>query len=117
MHFLESYLHLFSIEMEQAVEVYKSLRNAAGLFDYIKRELLGKMKAKPEKGSDLDPTVLEAYTLQSLAEAQEGITCSHTFEELLLSFSYYCSCYGIKTRSFNYCCIGFRNCNLVREVQ
>ena len=58
--------------MEQAVEVYKSLRNAAGLFDYIRRDLLSKVRAKVVKGSDLDPSVLESYTLQCLAEAQEG---------------------------------------------
>ncbi|KAM3181758.1 hypothetical protein ACTXT7_013746, partial [Hymenolepis weldensis] len=60
-----------NIETEQAVDVHKSLRNAAGLFEYIKKNLLPNMSGKFEKGSDLDPIVLESYILQSLAEAQE----------------------------------------------
>nr|CDS20887.1 BRO1 domain containing protein BROX [Echinococcus granulosus] len=68
-----------NIEMEQAVEVYKSLRNAAGLFEHIKKDLLSKMKGKVESGSDLDPCILEAYVLQSLAEAQE-VTIARAME-------------------------------------
>ncbi|KAL5970411.1 hypothetical protein TSMEX_001864 [Taenia solium] len=68
-----------NIEMEQAVEVYKSLRNAAGLFEHIKKELLGQMRGKVESGSDLDPCVLEVYILQSLAEAQE-VTIARAME-------------------------------------
>lgn len=68
-----------NIETEQAVDVHKSLRNAAGLFDYIKKSLLPKMTGKIEKGSDLDPIVLESYILQSLAEAQE-VTIARAIE-------------------------------------
>uniref|UniRef100_A0A5K3EMJ0 BRO1 domain-containing protein n=1 Tax=Mesocestoides corti TaxID=53468 RepID=A0A5K3EMJ0_MESCO len=67
------------IEMEQAVEVYKSLRNAAGVFHYIKSNLLKQIKGEIAKGSDLDPNVLEAYILQSLAEAQE-VTIARAME-------------------------------------
>ncbi|VDM27384.1 unnamed protein product [Hydatigera taeniaeformis] len=68
-----------AIEMEQAVEVYKSLRNAAGLFEHIKKDLLGQVKGKVESGSDLDPCVLDVYILQSLAEAQE-VTIARAME-------------------------------------
>ncbi len=59
--------------MEQAIEVFKSLRNAAGIFKHIRTELIGQIREEVPKGSDLDPTVLDAYILQSLAEAQEGL--------------------------------------------
>lgn len=101
-----------SIEMEQAVEVYKSLRNAAGLFEHIKKELLSRMKGKVESGSDLDPCVLEVYILQSLAEAQEG----NGFAFCLMFSSHYCSCYGVEAWSRNYCAISMWNCNFVRKV-
>ncbi|KAM7538808.1 hypothetical protein Aperf_G00000054442 [Anoplocephala perfoliata] len=67
------------VEVEQAVDVYKSLRNAAGLFEHIKKVLLPQMNGKFEKGSDVDPIVLEAYVLQSLAEAQE-VTIARAIE-------------------------------------
>lgn len=69
------------IEMQEAVEVYKSLRNAAGIFSHIKTDLLGKMSSRTpfQKGSDLDPTVLQTYILQCLAEAQE-VTIARAME-------------------------------------
>ncbi|VDO00835.1 unnamed protein product [Rodentolepis nana] len=68
-----------TVETEQAVDVHKSLRNAAGLFDHIKNNLLPNMSGKFEKGSDLDPIVIESYILQSLAEAQE-VTIARAIE-------------------------------------
>ncbi|KAL5104686.1 BRO1 domain-containing protein BROX [Taenia crassiceps] len=49
-----------NIEMEQAVEVYKSLRNAAGLFEYIKKDLLGNMKVTIARAMELkhDPGII-----------------------------------------------------------
>ena len=58
--------------MEEAKEVHRSLKLAAGMFLHIKEQLLPKLPATPEKGTDFDTRVVEAYASQSQAEAQEG---------------------------------------------
>lgn len=62
----------FSITVEEAKEVHRSLKLAAGMFLHIKEQLLPKLPATPEKGTDFDTRVVEAYASQSQAEAQEG---------------------------------------------
>ena len=62
----------FRIDLEQAKEVHRSLKMAAGMFLNVKDVLLPKLPPSPEKGTDTDARVVEAYVLQSQAEAQEG---------------------------------------------
>ncbi len=61
-----------SITLEEAKEVHRSLKLAAGMFLHVKDHLLPKLPASPEKGVDTDSRVVEAYAHQSQAEAQEG---------------------------------------------
>lgn len=80
--------------MDEAKEVHRSLKLAAGMFLHIKEQLLPKLPATPEKGTDFDTRVVEAYASQSQAEAQEGIHlmhacilhvyCTHTFHAISL---------------------------------
>ena len=62
----------FSISLDQAKDVHRSLKVAAGMFLHVKDSLLPKLPASTEKGTDFDPRVVEAYANQSQAEAQEG---------------------------------------------
>lgn len=64
-----------SITVDEAKEVHRSLKLATGMFLHIKEQLLPKLPATPEKGTDFDTRVVEAYAAQSQAEAQEG--CCH----------------------------------------
>lgn len=71
-----------SITVDEAKEVHRSLKLAAGMFLHIKEQLLPKLPATPEKGTDFDTRVVEAYAGQSQAEAQEGVSslmmsCAH----------------------------------------
>ena len=52
--------------------MHRSLKLAAGMFLHVKDHLLPKLPASPEKGTDFDSRVVEAYANQSQAEAQEG---------------------------------------------
>ena len=61
-----------SISLDQAKDVHRSLKVAAGMFLHVKDSLLPKLPASTEKGTDFDPRVVEAYANQSQAEAQEG---------------------------------------------
>lgn len=70
---------LFSIDLEQAKEVHRSLKLAAGMFLNIRDNLLPKLPASTEKGTDFDSRVVEAYAQQSQAEAQE-ITLARALE-------------------------------------
>lgn len=76
-----------SITLEQAKEVHRSLKLAAGMFLHIKDNLLSKLPASGEKGADFDPRVVEAYAHQSQAEAQEG---DHGYLKICHSFSSFC---------------------------
>ena len=61
------------ISMEEAKEVHRSLKMAAGMFLNMKESLVPRIPASPEKGMDTDIRVVEAYAQQSQAEAQEGM--------------------------------------------
>lgn len=60
-----------SITIEEAKEVHRSLKLAAGMFLNVKDNLLPKLQATAEKGVDTDPRVVEAYAQQAQGEAQE----------------------------------------------
>lgn len=66
-------------KMEEAKEVHKCLRIAAGIFTLIKNELVAQLIVQPEKGTDLDPRVLDTYIEQCTAEAQE-VTIARAIE-------------------------------------
>ena len=68
-----------SIDLDQAKEVHRSLKLAAGMFLSIRDNLLPKLPASPEKGVDTDPRVVEAYAQMSQAEAQE-VTLARALE-------------------------------------
>ena len=61
------------ISMEEAKEVHRSLKMAAGMFLNMKESVVPRLPASPEKGMDTDVRVVEAYAQQSQAEAQEGM--------------------------------------------
>ena len=68
-----------SITLEEAKEIHRSLKLAAGMFLNVKNNLLPKLPASTEKGVDFDARVVEAYAYQSQAEAQE-ITLGRALE-------------------------------------
>ncbi|KAK2193286.1 hypothetical protein NP493_16g10019 [Ridgeia piscesae] len=65
--------------MEQAKEVHKCLRTAAGIYSYIKDSLLSSLTEEAPKGSDIDSRVLTAYLHQCTGEAQE-VTIARAIE-------------------------------------
>ncbi|XP_071043249.1 BRO1 domain-containing protein BROX-like [Parasteatoda tepidariorum] len=67
------------IDMEEAKEVHKCLRKAAGLFTAMQDKYIGSLLQKTEPGSDLDSSVVNAYIGQCTAEAQE-ITIARAIE-------------------------------------
>ncbi|XP_076441744.1 BRO1 domain-containing protein BROX-like [Babylonia areolata] len=66
-------------DMEEAKAVHKCLRTAAGLFKYVKEELVPKLIDSFESGTDTDTRVLDAYIKQCTAEAQE-VTIARAIE-------------------------------------
>ncbi|KAL3310733.1 hypothetical protein Ciccas_010694 [Cichlidogyrus casuarinus] len=60
-----------NISEEQAKQVHKCLRYAAGLMKHCKEELFPKIIVQMPKESDGDPNILDAYIYQFGAEAQE----------------------------------------------
>lgn len=66
-------------DMEEAKEVHKCLRVAAGMFTYVKDELVGKLSNNTEGPVDTEGRVLEAYVNQCTAEAQE-VTLARAIE-------------------------------------
>lgn len=68
---MHTYTHTHSITVEQAKEVHRSLKLAAGMFLNVKETLLPKLQATPEKGVDTDQRVVDAYAQQAQGEAQE----------------------------------------------
>ena len=68
-----------SITLDEAKEVHRSLKLAAGMFLNIKDHLLPKLPASPEKGVDTDSRVVEAYAQMSQGEAQE-VTLARALE-------------------------------------
>lgn len=59
--------------MEEAKEVHKCLRIAAGIFTYVKNDLSIKLE-DIDNGTDVDIRVIDAYIHQCTAEAQEVTT-------------------------------------------
>eukprot|EP00918_Siedleckia_nematoides_P029551 GHVU01063711.1.p1 GENE.GHVU01063711.1~~GHVU01063711.1.p1 ORF type:complete len:417 (-),score=54.68 GHVU01063711.1:1464-2714(-) len=66
-------------DMEEAKEVHRCLRVAAGIFSHIQDKLVGRLIEPPEQGTDLDSRVITAYINQCTAEAQE-VTIARAIE-------------------------------------
>ncbi|GFO04075.1 Bro1 domain-containing protein brox-like [Plakobranchus ocellatus] len=67
-------------DMEEAKEIHKCLRIAAGMFTFCKDDLRSKLVDPPTEGAhDTDSRILEAYIHQCTAEAQE-ITLARAVE-------------------------------------
>ncbi|ESN93154.1 hypothetical protein HELRODRAFT_89289 [Helobdella robusta] len=80
-----------NLKDNDALEVFKSLKTAAGIFLFVKITK-SNLKRNAEQFSDLDDNVLEAYYLQCLGEAQE-VSLARSIEmkhkpELIASLSY-----------------------------
>ncbi|XP_023236415.1 BRO1 domain-containing protein BROX-like isoform X1 [Centruroides sculpturatus] len=67
------------INMDEAKEVHKCLRKAAGIFSTVQEKYIGQLLQKPDPGSDLDNKVVQAYINQCTAEAQE-VTIARAIE-------------------------------------
>ncbi|XP_071788153.1 BRO1 domain-containing protein BROX-like [Asterias amurensis] len=67
------------ISEEDAKEVHRSVRQAAGIFKFIQSNMLSKLYEVPGDGSDLDSRILSCYELQCTAEAQE-VTLARAIE-------------------------------------
>ncbi|XP_041468368.1 BRO1 domain-containing protein BROX-like [Lytechinus variegatus] len=67
------------IAEDDAKEVHKCLRSAAGIFNYIDDKLTVKLFERTGDGTDLDPNIIKAYAQQCTAEAQE-VTVARAIE-------------------------------------
>lgn len=67
------------INMDEAKEVHKCLRKAAGIFTFVQEKYIGQLLKKSDPGSDLDNKVVQAYINQCTAEAQE-VTIARAIE-------------------------------------
>ncbi|XP_072351040.1 BRO1 domain-containing protein BROX-like [Scyliorhinus torazame] len=67
------------ITVDEAKDVHRSLRNAAGIFKHIKDGEVSRLVTAPEKGKDLESRVLDTYIIQCQAEAQE-VTIARAIE-------------------------------------
>lgn len=67
------------ITMEEAKEIHKCLRKAAGILTAMQNQFKGQLLEKTSEGSDLDPHVIAAYINQCTAEAQE-VTIARAIE-------------------------------------
>ncbi|KAL3872657.1 hypothetical protein ACJMK2_035872 [Sinanodonta woodiana] len=65
--------------MDDAKEIHTCLKTAAGIFSYVKNDLIGRMSNNTENATDTDARVLDAYINQCTAEAQE-ITLARAVE-------------------------------------
>ncbi|XP_064449914.1 BRO1 domain-containing protein BROX isoform X2 [Mirounga angustirostris] len=68
-----------SITEDEAKEVHRSLKIAAGIFKHLKESHIPKLITPAEKGRDLEARLLEAYVVQCQAEAQE-VTIARAIE-------------------------------------
>ncbi|XP_048841942.1 BRO1 domain-containing protein BROX [Brienomyrus brachyistius] len=68
-----------NITEDEAKEVHKSLKIAAGIFKYLKEAQVPRFITPVEKGRDLEARVMDTYTIQSQAEAQE-VTIARAIE-------------------------------------
>jgi hypothetical protein len=67
------------INMDEAKEVHKCLRKAAGIFNAMQEKYVGNLLQKLDPGTDLDSTITNAYISQCTAEAQE-VTIARAIE-------------------------------------
>ncbi|XP_078068283.1 BRO1 domain-containing protein BROX [Mustelus asterias] len=67
------------ITVDEAKDVHRSLRTAAGIFKHIKEGEISRLVTAPEKGKDLESRVLDTYIVQCQAEAQE-VTIARAIE-------------------------------------
>ncbi|XP_067841305.1 BRO1 domain-containing protein BROX [Heptranchias perlo] len=67
------------VTVDEAKDVHRSLRNAAGIFKHIKESEVSRLVTAPEKGKDLESRVLDTYIIQCQAEAQE-VTIARAIE-------------------------------------
>ncbi|XP_078398901.1 BRO1 domain-containing protein BROX [Cetorhinus maximus] len=67
------------VTVDEAKDVHRSLRSAAGIFKHIKEGEVGRLVTAPEKGKDLESRVLDTYIIQCQAEAQE-VTIARAIE-------------------------------------
>ncbi|XP_054569095.1 BRO1 domain-containing protein BROX isoform X2 [Eptesicus fuscus] len=65
-----------NITEEEAKEVHRSLKIAAGIFKHLKESHIPRLITPAEKGRDLEARLMEAYIIQCQAEAQEDHTLS-----------------------------------------
>uniref|UniRef100_A0A674N6W9 BRO1 domain-containing protein BROX n=1 Tax=Takifugu rubripes TaxID=31033 RepID=A0A674N6W9_TAKRU len=63
----------------EAKDVHRSLKVAAGIFKALKDVHIPRLITPAEKGRDLEPRVIDAYIIQSQAEAQE-VTIARAIE-------------------------------------
>ncbi|XP_076844209.1 BRO1 domain-containing protein BROX [Brachyhypopomus gauderio] len=68
-----------NITEDEAKDVHKSLKIAAGIFKYLKETQIPRLISPVEKGRDLEPRVIDTYIVQSQAEAQE-VTIARAIE-------------------------------------
>uniref|UniRef100_A0A8B9HMU0 BRO1 domain-containing protein BROX n=1 Tax=Astyanax mexicanus TaxID=7994 RepID=A0A8B9HMU0_ASTMX len=68
-----------NITEDEAKDVHKSLKTAAGMFKYLKEVQIPRLITPAEKGRDLEPRVIDTYIVQSQAEAQE-VTIARAIE-------------------------------------
>nr|XP_033792890.1 BRO1 domain-containing protein BROX isoform X2 [Geotrypetes seraphini] len=67
------------ITEDEAKDVHRSLKFAAGIFKHLKESHIPKLITPPEKGRDLEARVIDAYIIQCQAEAQE-VTIARAIE-------------------------------------
>uniref|UniRef100_T1IPS0 BRO1 domain-containing protein n=1 Tax=Strigamia maritima TaxID=126957 RepID=T1IPS0_STRMM len=67
------------ISMDEAKEVHKCLRKAAGILANMQERYTGQLLERAKEGGDLDPKILNAYINQFTAEAQE-VTIARAIE-------------------------------------
>ncbi|KAB5517248.1 hypothetical protein PHYPO_G00187510 [Pangasianodon hypophthalmus] len=68
-----------NITEDEAKDVHKNLKIAAGIFKYLKETQIPRLITPAEKGRDMEPRVIDTYIVQSQAEAQE-VTIARAIE-------------------------------------
>ncbi|XP_053503675.1 BRO1 domain-containing protein BROX [Ictalurus furcatus] len=68
-----------NITEDEAKDVHKNLKIAAGIFKYLKEVQIPRLITPVEKGRDMEPRVIDTYIVQSQAEAQE-VTIARAIE-------------------------------------
>lgn len=68
-----------NITEDEAKDVHRSLKIAAGIFKHLKESHIPKLLTQAEKGQDLEARLIDAYIIQCQAEAQE-VTIARAIE-------------------------------------